>query len=151
MTMTLNPRTTVSGVNELLSLREQIDALTFRLDALAPQVVSNAEFQDGKLLHVPYYEAKVRNVPLGTLYHLATWDAEGSAAPTPDILAHAANRCPQHRHPWCHLPVGERVKTRYTREPRRSWHTFLGTWMLLATDDGTETATFIELDELENA
>ncbi len=147
MTITLDPRTTVSGVNELLSLREQIDAATARVEALAPQVVENAEFQDGRLLRLPYYEARVRNAPLGTLYHLATWEAEGSAAPTPDYLAHPAERCPLHRHRWCSLPLDQRVKTRYTREPHRSWHTFLGTWLLLATDDNTETATFIAIEE----
>ncbi|MCC4247492.1 hypothetical protein [Microbacterium testaceum] len=145
MTLTLDPRTIVSGVGELLSLREQIDTMTARAEEVASHIASDAEFMGGSVLRLPDYCASgVLTAALGTIYHVGRYEAAHRGAIDGNDYAHPVGKCG--RSIWCAQRVGERVRVRYSREPNRSWLTFLGKWVLVGVDD-RQTATFVALEE----
>lgn len=131
----------VSGVGELLSLREQIDTMTARAEEVASHIAANAEFMGGSVLQLPHYKVTdIETATLGTIYHVGRYEQEHSVALHDD--AHPIGKCG--RSIWCDQRVGERVRVRYTREPNRSWLTFLGDWVLAGVDE-KHTATFVAL------
>lgn len=147
MTMLLDPRTTVSGVNELLYLREQIDALTARRIEVASHIAEDAEFMGGEVARLDYFhiDGEVETAPLGGLYHVARIEQECRGDGYAHLDAHPSDKCG--RIVWCGQRLRVRVRARYTREPRRSWHTFLGTWVLVGYDNETKTGTLVAIQE----
>lgn len=148
--LVLPPRITVSGVNELLHLAEQIDTLSTRRDEVASHIVEDADFMGGRLLHLRYFQVRgVQSASLGTVFHVARCEYEYRDDPD-DFNAHPAGRCPSSlRRHWCELQQNEKVRIPYTREPNRSWRTFLGTWLLVGRDDTAGTATFLAIGQAE--
>lgn len=149
MTITLDPRTTVSGVNELLHLREQIDELTARRIEVASHIAEDAEFMGGRVLRIPFFY--IRNdvdKTLGTVFHVAEFEQEWGTRIADHYDAHPAHACPVRRRVfWCGRRQGEKVRVAYTREPNRSWQTFLGSWVLVDYDDETKTGTLVAIQE----
>ena len=156
-TLTLPPRTTVSGVNELLHLRSQIDALTARRIEVASHIAEDAEFMGGKVIRVQHFEARrLRELSLGALVHVGAFDWE-RVQRFSDYVAHPADDCPverreelpqrRRRRAWCERAIHEKVRAPYTREPSRSWHTNLGTWMVIGQDHAAETVTLVAIGE----
>ena len=143
MTLALNPRTMVSGVGELLALREQIDTMTARAERIASHIAEDAAFMGGQVLQLPNcYADNVETAPLGTIYHVGRYEHEHRGAIDWHDSAHPIGKCG--RSIWCDQRVGERVRVRYTREPNRSWLTLFGKWVLVGVDD-KQTATFVGL------
>lgn len=154
MTFTLNPSTTVSGVNELLHLREQLDTLIDRHVEVAQHIIEDADFMDGRIIRIQHFEARrLKDLPLGALVHVGQFEWE----PHPrlgDYAAHPVDDCPaqqrethRRRTNWCEQALHEKVRAPYTREPNRSWHTNLGTWMVVGQDHTAETVTLVAIGE----
>lgn len=147
MTVLLDPRTTVSGVAELLSLREQIDTLTARCAEVASRIPENAEFMGGKVLRLPYFLIRgVEKAPLGSVFHVALFDREYRDDPD-DYDAHEAGKCPvAHRGVyWCSHRPHHTFRLRYSRGTRG---TFLGSWVLTGYDTDTKTGTLVAIEEV---
>lgn len=147
-TLTLDPRTNVSGVAELLQIREQLEKLIARRAEVASHIAEDAEFMGGRVVQIPYFYVRDDGAKtLGTVYHVAEFEQEWGNRNV-EYDAHPAHDCPVRRRIyWCGRRKGERVRVPYTREPDRSWHTFLGSWVLVAYDSETQTATLVAIQE----
>lgn len=148
-TLTLDPRTNVSGVAELLQIRDQLETLTARRAEVASHIAEDAEFMGGEVLHIPSYDARgIAEAPIGTVYHVSHFESECRPWITTEHDAHRADQCPERRRRfWCGQRQGEKVRVPYTREPKRSWHTFLGSWVLIAYDAETRMGTLVAIQE----
>lgn len=149
MTLTLDPRTNVSGVAELLQIRQQLENLTTRRAEVASHIAEDAEFMGGRVIQIPnLYFRRDDDKTLGTVFHVAEFEQEGGTRTADVYDAHPAHDCPVRRRVfWCGRRRGEKVRVAYTREPNRSWHTFLGSWVLVAHDHQTQTATLVAIQE----
>lgn len=146
-TLTLDPRTNVSGVAELLQIRDQLEKLTARRAEVASHIAEDAEFMGGEVLRIPSYDARgITEAPIGTVYHVSHFESECRPWIT-EHDAHRADQCPKRRLFWCGRRQGEKVRVAYTREPKRSWHTFLGSWVLVAYNNETQTGTLVAIQE----
>lgn len=147
-TLTLDPCTNVSGVAELLQIRDQLEKLTARRAEVASHIAEDAEFMGGQVIQIPYFYARDDDAKTpGTVYHVAEFEEERGNR-TVDYDAHRAHDCPVRRRVyWCGRRQGERVRVPYTREPDRRWQTFLGSWVLVAYDNETQTGTLVAIQE----
>lgn len=148
-TLALDPCTNVSGVAELLQIRDQLDKLTARRAEVASHIAEDAEFMGGRVIQIPYFYVRDDDDrTLGTVYHVAEFEQEWGTRTADHYDAHPAHNCPVRRRVyWCGRRQGEKVRVPYTREPDRSWQTFLGSWVLVAYDNKTQTGTLVAIQE----